>query len=320
MVKYPMKLKAAVFQNIWGGRRLIDEYGIETDKANAAEAWMLSCTPEGLSVVENGEYAGKTLLELFEADQLICGAGCAALDKFPVLIKFIDAARDLSVQVHPTDEYAKYIGEGDGKTECWYILDAVEGAQLIIGFKEKLSRSDFIDSIKNGNLTDYVQKFDVKKGDFFFIEAGTLHAICSGVLLAEVQQNSATTYRVFDYNRLENGKLRPLRVDDAVEVTKLEPYTHTVLPGEPEPVGEGALRTKLTESAYFSAFVLDVDGEANGHADERSFVSFLALEGEGKLGCAGRTLTFKKGESIFLPAGCGEFNLKGRLKLLETRM
>lgn len=320
MLLYPMKLKAAVSPNIWGGTRLITEYGIKTDAKNAAEAWMLSCTKGGYSTVVNGEYAGKTLQELFEADKTICGIHGAELDKFPVLIKFIDAQGDLSVQVHPDDDYAAFIGEGDGKTEAWYILDCDEGAELIVGFKKEISEREFLASIENGTLIDHVQKFKVKKGDFFFIEAGTLHAICAGVLLAEVQQNSNTTYRVFDYNRLENGKPRKLRVDDAVQVTKREPYRPSRSPEPAEDIGPGAKRTKLVSCAFFNAAVLDIDGSCGDTADCGSFVSLLVLEGVGALACAGETCPLAKGESVFIPACCGQYEISGTLKILETRI
>ena len=321
MKRYPMKLTAAVCENIWGGTRLIEEYGIKTDKANAAEAWTLSCNKDGYSVIENGDYAGKTLQEVFEADKSIAGFHSAELEKFPVLIKFIDARSDLSIQVHPDDTYARYIGEGDGKTECWYIMDCDEGAQLIVGFKKEISESEFLDAIAQGTLVDYVQKFKVKKGDFFFIEAGTLHAICAGVLLAEVQQNSNTTYRVFDYNRLDkDGLLRPLRVDDAVQVTKREPYRPSRLPEPPEDIGVGGRRTELVNCEFFNSDVLDIYGSAVGTADSSSFVSLLVLEGIGELACAGETMKLTKGDSVFVPAGCGDFRIAGNLKILETRI
>ena len=321
MKRYPMKLKAAVCENIWGGRRLIEEYGIKTDKANAAEAWMLSCNKDGYSVIENGEYAGKTLQEVFEADRTICSRHCAQMTKFPVLIKFIDARGDLSVQVHPDDAYAQYIGEGDGKTECWYILDCDEGAELIVGFKKEISESEFLDSIAKGTLIDYVQKFKVKKGDFFFIEAGTLHAICSGVLLVEVQQNSNTTYRIFDYNRVDkDGSLRPLRVDDAVQVTKREPYRPNASPSAAQDIGVGTQRTKLVDSEFFITDKLDIYGSTQGTADSGSFVSLLVLAGNGELVCAGETMALSKGESVFIPAACGDYRIAGNLQILETRI
>jgi mannose-6-phosphate isomerase len=317
---YPMLMKPAVSPNLWGGTRLIEEYGVKTDAKNAAEAWVLSCNDNGYSEILNGEFAGKTLRDVFENNKAICGYGGGELEKFPVLIKFIDARQDLSLQVHPDDNYARFIGEGDGKTEAWYILDCEENAELVVGFKQQISEREFLDAITNGDLMDYVQKVKVKKGDFFFIEAGTLHAICAGVLLAEVQQNSDTTYRVFDYNRLENGKPRALRVDDAIQVTKREPYTVKTDINTPQALPGGGARTLLVSCEFFTVYTLDVFGEAADVADESSFVSLLVLEGSGELSCAGEKLALVKGASVFIPAGCGEYKVTGNVKILETRI
>ena len=194
----PVKLLPYISSTIWGGTRLVEEYGVHTDKQNAAEAWVLSCHPNGCSTICGGEYDGKTLREVYEADPSICGARGAAFKEFPILIKLIDARDNLSIQVHPDEAYARRVENGAGKTECWYILDCDEDAELALGFTKEIDRGTFRASIENNTLMDYVQKVKVHKGDFFFIEAGTLHAICKGVLLAEVQQNSDTTYRVYD--------------------------------------------------------------------------------------------------------------------------
>ncbi|MEI6579250.1 MAG: type I phosphomannose isomerase catalytic subunit [Eubacteriales bacterium] len=317
---YPMKLEPAITEIVWGGTRLISEYGMVTDKKNAAEAWMLSCTGEGLSKVINGEYAGKTLLEIYSANKKICGFHGSKFEKFPILIKFIDALDDLSIQVHPDDEYARFIGEGDGKTEAWYILDCDEGAELVLGFKQEISEKEFLTAIERGDLADFVQKVQVKKGDFFFIEAGTLHAICKGILLAEVQQNSNTTYRVFDYNRLWDGKLRQLRVDSAIDVTKREPFVFESRPEyKAETIGN-TVRTLLIDCEFFIIATLDISDSYIGKVDESSFVSLLVLDGSGHLNCAGESMPIKKGESVFIPAGCGKFTVEGNIKILETQI
>ena len=209
MKLYPMVLTPFVSETVWGGRRLIDEYSVVTDKRNAAEAWVMSAHKNGSSTVANGEFAGRTLREIYLEHPELGGKNCAGFSDFPVLIKFIDAAADLSVQVHPDDAYCLKKGSGAGKTESWYILDCEPGAYLLLGFEKDITREQFRQSITDGTLTDYVKKVPVKKGDFFFIESGTLHAICKGILLAEVQQNSDTTYRIYDYGRLGfDGKPR----------------------------------------------------------------------------------------------------------------
>ena len=223
---YPIKLNPYVSETIWGGKKLIEEYGVKTEKNNAAEGWMLSCHDAGSSTVANGEFAGKSFADVVKENPELCGKNAEKFSDFPILIKFIDAMDNLSVQVHPTKEYCEKTGRGQSKTECWYIIDAEEDAYLILGFENKITPEEFKAAIENNTLTDYVSKVPVKKGDFFFIESGTLHAICKGILLAEVQESSNTTYRIYDYNRVGNdGKPRELHVEDGAAVTKLEKYT-----------------------------------------------------------------------------------------------
>ena len=280
MKLYPIKLAPYVSETIWGGRKLIEEYGVITEKANAAEGWMLSCHEAGASTVVNGEFCGKSLADVVKEHPALCGKNAENFSDFPILIKFIDAMDNLSVQVHPTDEYCKKTGRGQSKTECWYIIDCDEDASLILGFKDKISPEDFKNAIENNTLTDYVCNVPVKKGDFFFIESGTLHAICKGILLAEVQESSNTTYRIYDYGRVENdGKPRELHVSDAVEVTKLEKYT------QPDFCKGDSLyendKRLLADCPLFKVWKLDINGEFSGISDESSFVSLLIMDGEG---------------------------------------
>ncbi|MBO5410184.1 MAG: mannose-6-phosphate isomerase [Clostridia bacterium] len=318
MKLYPMKLIPYVSETIWGGRKLIEEYHVETQKANAAEGWMLSCHESGSSSVANGDFAGKSLPEVVKEFPELCGKNAEAFSDFPILIKFIDARDDLSVQVHPTKEYCELTGKGQSKTECWYVIDCDEDASLLLGFKDKISPEQFKDAIANNTLTDYVDRVKVKKGDFFFIESGTLHAICKGILLAEVQESSNTTYRLYDYNRLGNdGKPRELHVEDGAAVTKLEKYT------QPD-FSNGALNSEgrklLADCPLFKVWKLDVDGEKSDAAGADSFVSLLVMDGEGELEACGEKLELTKGDSIFIPANAGEYTLSGKLDIIETRI
>ena len=318
MKLYPIKLRPFVSETIWGGRKLIEEYNVETEKANAAEGWMLSCHSAGSSSVVNGEYAGLTLPEAIEKNPDMCGENAKNFSGFPILIKFIDARDDLSVQVHPTKEYCEKTGRGQSKTECWYIIDCDEDAHLILGFKDKISPEQFKDAIENNTLTEYVDKVKVKKGDFFFIESGTLHAICKGILLAEVQESSNTTYRIYDYNRLGNdGKPRELHVADGVAVTKLEKYSQPDF-SNPELNKDG--KNLLADCPLFKTWKLDIDGDFTDSADEKSFVSLLIMDGEGSIESCGETLSLKKGDSLFIPANSGEYKLSGKLEIIETRI
>ncbi len=318
MKLYPIKLLPYVSETIWGGRKLIEEYGVETEKSNAAEGWMLSCHEAGASTVANGEFKGMALPEVVKAHPEICGSNAKNFEDFPILIKFIDAMDNLSVQVHPTKEYCELTGKGQSKTECWYIIDCEEDAGLILGFKDKISPEEFKAAIANNTLTDYVETVKVKKGDFFFIDSGTLHAICKGILLAEVQESSNTTYRIYDYNRTgADGKPRELHVEDGAAVTKLEKYSQ---PDFLNPELDTEERRLLADCPLFKVWKLDVTDNHANSADEDSFVSLLIMDGEGALECCGETISLKKGDSIFIPANAGGYKLNGKLEIIETRI
>ena len=319
MKLYPIKLLPYVSETIWGGKKLIEEYGVKTEKNNAAEGWMLSCHDAGSSSVANGEYAGKSFADVVKENPALCGKNAENFSDFPILIKFIDAMDNLSVQVHPTKEYCEKTGRGQSKTECWYIIDAEEDAYLILGFEDKITPEEFKAAIENNTLTDYVSKVPVKKGDFFFIESGTLHAICKGILLAEVQESSNTTYRIYDYNRVGNdGKPRELHVEDGAAVTKLEKYS------QPDFCKGAELDTPerklLADCPLFKVWKLDIDGEICGNADENSFVSLLIMDGNGTLEVCGETVSLTKGESLFVPANAGDYKISGKMEIIETRI
>ena len=308
-------------ETIWGGRTLIDEYGFETDGDNAAEAWLLSCHKDGPSFVTNGQYKGKTLAEVIEAEgKEVLGTNNKDIRDFPVLIKIIDARDKLSVQVHPDDDYAYKYENENGKTEAWYVLKCDEGASLIYGVNHDMKREEFAAAIENGTLLDDVNVVSVKPGDVVFIPSGMLHAIGEGILLAEVQQSSNSTYRVFDYMRRDkNGNLRELHVKKAVDVVDLRVTAVDFAPeGKPEAKGD-ATKTYLTGCEYFSMIRVELDGSYTDNADEKSFVSLLVLDGEGTLTAGTQEIALKKGASVFIPASKGEYTITGKLEILETR-
>lgn len=319
---FPVKLIPPVKDYIWGGEKLKTDYGIHTDLAKAAEAWVLSCHKDGQSVISGGEYDGRTLESVIEDQgESVLGRNAARFDFFPVLIKLIDAKDNLSVQVHPDNEYAR-VHEGEyGKTEAWYILDCEPGASLIYGFKHPISKDEFRERIENNTLLDVVNQVPVHPGDLFFIDSGTLHAIGKGILLAEVQQNSNTTYRVYDYGRLgADGKPRALHIGKALDVTCCEPPGHPVGPsGRPEH-HPGYTSTLQASCEFFTFSTLEVEGTAAFSTDGTSFVSLVVLDGEGTLESGGGVMPLRKGESVFVPADAGEYSLAGALKLLETRV
>lgn len=316
-----LSLYPTLKETIWGGRTLIDDYGFTTDGDNAAEAWLLSCHKDGPSFVLGGKYDGKTLSEVIEAEgREVLGTNNKDIRDFPVLIKIIDARDKLSVQVHPDDDYAYKYENENGKTEAWYVLKCDEGASLIYGVNHDMEREEFAAAIENGTLLDDVNVVPVKPGDVVFIPSGMLHAIGEGILLAEVQQSSNSTYRVFDYMRRDkNGNLRELHVKKAVDVMNLKVTdVNFSAEGSPEKTGD-AVKTYLTGCQYFKMTRVELDGTYTDTADETSFVSLLVLDGEGKITSEDGEIALKKGSSIFIPASKGEYSVSGKLEILETR-
>lgn len=300
---YPLLLKAPLKDYLWGGTRLIEEFGFETENEKAAEAWMLSCHKDGNSIVRNGEYSGMTLQEVLDIwGKDVLGKKSTSFEYFPILIKLIDAKDRLSVQVHPNDEYA-LSHEGEyGKTEMWYVVDCDDDAKLIYGFNQDISQGEFLERINNNNLSPVCNYVPVKKGDVFFIEAGTMHAIGKGILIAEVQQNSNTTYRVSDYGRLgADGKPRQLHIKQAVEVTKTKKPSHPYgNVGDVTIYPFGTVR-ELASCKYFTTEIINLDGNV-GLYDNDSFISLLILDGEVSLSYTGGMMKLKKGDSVFIPA------------------
>lgn len=306
---YPIKLKPALKDYLWGGDRLKRDYGIETDMDIVAEAWVLSCHPDGASIVENGEYAGLTLPQLIEklGDEIL-GTKAQEFEFFPILVKLIDAKGNLSIQVHPSDEYA-LSNEGQyGKTEMWYVVDCDEDAYLYYGVNREISREEFRERIESGTVLEVLNKVPVKKGDCFFIESGTIHAIAEGLLVAEIQQNSNLTYRVYDYGRVDsNGNPRELHIEKAIKVSELTPPTRAY--GQPE-------SDRLAECKYFTCDRLQVSGEATVTVDGESFKSILCLSGNATVG----GVDVKAGESIFLAADMGEVKIEGNAEFIVSRV
>ena len=319
-MKTPIKLKPVFKEIVWGGNRLKDDYGFQSDLNNIAEAWMLCARDDGDNIIENGAHTGESFKEFISENKALLGTKGQGYEEFPLLIKFIDAKADLSVQVHPDDDYARVHENSYGKTEAWYILDCDEGAELIYGFNKELSADEFRKSIEDNTFLDYVNKVKVKKGDVFFISAGTLHAIGSGILLAEVQQNCNTTYRVYDYNRKVNGVPRELHVEKALDVTNTVPPTRNGdADSEPVKIGDSTQQS-LCSCEFFKMETIDVSGEYSFIVDGESFVSVLVLSGNGTLNTVDSTLDVKAGDSIFVPADCGKATINGELKVLISTL
>lgn len=280
-----------------------------------AETWELSCHKDGESVIQNGMDAGKTLSRYIgEKGRRVLGANCRREEEFPILVKLIDAKDDLSLQVHPDDLYAMAHEGQKGKTEMWYILDCGKDAYLYYGFSRKITKEEFEARIRENTLTEVLNKVYVKKGDVLLIEAGTIHAIGKDIMVAEIQENSNVTYRIFDYGRVgKDGKPRRLDVEKALKVTDLNPV-----------IDPKAFHPHLAVCDYFTVDKLYLDGthirELGGFVGQDSFVHLLVTEGTGTIRTEDDIQPLWKGDSIFLPAGGGAFSLEGSMELLMTRI
>lgn len=313
-------LKPALKDYLWGGNKLKTDFGFQSELEKVAEGWMLSCHKDGESVASSGKHKGKALSEIInEEGKKILGENAQKYDFFPILIKLIDAKNDLSVQVHPDNEYALRVEGEYGKTECWYILDCDEGAELIYGFKDKISKDEFKRRVEDGTFLEAVNKVKVHKGDMFFIEAGTLHAIGSGILLCEIQQNSNTTYRVYDYDRVDkDGNKRPLHTEKAIDVTVCDKPKYGIKPlGKEEPYQSGTLQL-LTECELFKVEKISVRGKTEIIADSSSFISLIVTDGDGEISDREEVLHIKKGDSIFIGADSGKITISGNAELIKT--
>ena len=310
-----VKLCPSYKDYLWGGKKLITDFYKEYDGDVLAESWELSCHKDGPSYIAAGEYAGETLEQyIIMEGKKILGRHARKFSKFPVLIKFIDAAEDLSVQVHPGDEYAIKNENQYGKTEMWYVVDCEEGASLYYGFAREVSTEELEQRIRDNTLLEVLNKIYVKKGDVLFIEPGTIHAIGKGNVIAEIQQNSNVTYRVYDYGRKDkNGKERDLHIEKALQVTRRIPMPR-----------QKSFEPHIASCEYFTVDKLVLDGgimkRMCGTIDPATFVSLLVLEGEGVIRAGKEELTFRKGDSLFITADTGNYEMEGVCEILVTTL
>lgn len=314
-----MKLEPVLKDYIWGGARLINDFGFQTDLPKVAESWMLSCHRDGQNALANTKFAGRTLGEVIESvgKEKLCGTKSLDFPYFPVLIKLIDAKDNLSIQVHPDNDYAQRVEGEFGKTEIWYVIDAEPGASLVYGFKDEISSEDFEKAIKENTLMNVLNKVEVNKGDLFFIEAGTVHAIGKGVLIAEIQQNSNSTYRVYDYGRVDDkGNSRELHIQKAIDVSKTNKPTHDIKPQGETQEYNGYSKQLLSSCDLFTVYLYNIENRVSLFSDETSFNHVLVIDGEGKI----NGISFKKGDSFFVPANYGEYNIDGNTQIIVTKI
>ncbi|MCD2370522.1 mannose-6-phosphate isomerase, class I [Bacillus sp. BS3(2021)] len=312
----PLFFEPVFKERIWGGTALAS-FGYEIPSEQTGECWAFAAHQNGQSVVKNGMYKGLTLSELWNEHRHLFGH--IKGDRFPLLTKILDADQDLSVQVHPNDEYAKLHENGElGKTECWYIMDCNEDAEIIYGHHAK-TREELVSMIERGKWNELLRRVKVKPGDFFYVPSGTVHAIGKGILILETQQNSDTTYRLYDYDRKDaEGNLRELHLQKSIEVIDVPSS-----PGREDVQYEtsGNVKTAaMIECPYFSVAKWDVKGSACFKQD-KPFLLVSVIEGEGQINAScGNDFSFKKGDHMLLPAGFGEFTIDGRAECIVSSL
>lgn len=308
---YPIKFENLYYKKIWGGRDL-EDFRNNLPEGNIGESWDVACHENGMSIALNGEFKGKTLEEIIEKQkEKVVGNKLKGM-KFPLLVKLINSREKLSVQVHPDDEYAKRIENSLGKTEAWYVVDAKEGAALIVGTKD-CDKETFKKAVENGETEKYLNRIPVKKGDYFLINSGLVHAICEGIIIAEIQQNSDITYRIYDYDR---G--RELHIDKALDVInfdlKAEEQSNTSVEKH-----EGYDKCVLCNGEYFTIEKYIIENKVKSKSNEDEFFILTCTEGRGIIKTEdGEKTDILKGDSILIPAYLGKYEVKGNLTVLKT--
>ena len=313
---YKLKMKPILFlnpvfkQSIWGGRQLKVKFGYDIPGDNTGECWAVSAHPNGDCTVKEGIYEGVFLSELWEKHPELFGNPCT--DRFPLLVKIIDAKEDLSIQVHPDDAYAREHENGSlGKTECWYILDGPEDAALVVGHNAG-SKEELSDMIHQGRWTELIREIPVKKGDFIQINPGTVHAIKGGLMILETQQNSDITYRVYDYDRLTDGKPRALHVQQSIDVITVPAASADKSVKDARHLPKNKMN-ELISCDYYTVWKLEVEGSLS-FEQSYPFLIMSVIEGEGSIN--GRAL--QKGDHFILPDGFGNVELQGKIQLIAS--
>lgn len=327
---YPLKFRAQLFHKIWGGHTITKWYDhVPAEYENVGEAWVMSDVEKYPTEVVNGAHAGDDLQDLLEVymDELV---GEKVYDTFgnhfPLLLKFIDAVDDLSIQVHPNDDYALEHEQSLGKTEMWYVLPSTEDASIYLGWNETMNISRIHAAITDGTLARYLRDYKVRAGDVAYIPAGTVHAMRRNTIVAEIQENSDITYRLYDYNRVGNdGKQRPLHLDKALRVMNFEPRKDALL-SHPEPIKDGAVN--ISKNPYFTANILTPTRPIQrDYAPLDSFVAYMCVDGA----CTVKALdadpdnavvTMRLGEAVLIPASVNDIIIEpeGECRLLEIYM
>lgn len=324
----PFLLKPACKDYLWGGKRLITEYGKKYGISPLAETWECSTHPDGVSIVDSGIYKGISLDTLIKQHPECLGTHpikVSGKKELPILVKLIDAGANASIQVHPDDAYAFEHEQGEsGKTEMWYVLDACEDSRLVYGFYQDVDRQTVEAGVEDGTIEKYLRKVKVRKDDVFYVKPGCVHAIGAGMLLVEIQQNSNLTYRLYDYNRKDkDGNFRSLHVKKALEVADLHGGNEPKQPMRILKYQPGCATELLCRCKYFQVerMLVNTENREKGmkmSVDEESFIVLLCLEGEGGIKTKD-VIRFNKGDCIFVPANSSDIEITGKMQLLKIR-
>lgn len=309
----PLFLKPVFQEKIWGGSRLRTVFGFDIPNDKIGEDWAISAHPHGVSVVENGPFKGWKLDDLWKEHKELFGHPTEPV--FPLLIKILDAEDDLSVQVHPDDAYGM-AHEGElGKTECWYIIDAEPGAEIIYGHHAK-TREELAEMIQDSRWDDLLKKVPVKKGDFFYVPSGTIHAIGKGIMILETQQSSDTTYRVYDYDRKDDqGNTRELHIQQSIDVTTV-PAKAPELQIKEIRQGNSSIVTYV-ETEFFNVYEWDIKG-ITSFKKQAPYTLMTVIDGAGELVIDNQTYPLEKGTSVILPSDITEWKVQGELSIIAS--
>lgn len=316
MKLYPLTFTPIIKERIWGGSKLNTFLNKHIPFENSGESWELSSVPNDLSVANNGILKGKNLNEIIALNpEAILGKEVISQYglEFPLLFKFLDANKDLSIQLHPNDELAKVRHNSFGKTEMWYVMQADEGARIIVGFKNKSNKQEYLQHLENKSLVNILNEVPVKKGDVFLLETGTIHAIGSGIVIAEIQQTSDVTYRIYDWDRVDSkGKSRELHTELA-----LEAINYNVINSKIDYNLNDNQRNVCVQNTYFKTNIIPLSSLYNWQKSKDSFTVLMCTEGFFTIHSNGESFNYIKGDTILIPAGMVEFQLMGEATILE---
>lgn len=313
---YPLQFDPILKERIWGGEKLKTELNKPITSSITGESWEISTVKGDISIIANGALKGKSLMDVINDNpNEILGTEIYTRfgKQFPLLFKYLDAREDLSIQVHPNDALAKKRHDSFGKTEMWYIMQADEDARILVGFKENSNAAEYLENLENKTLLSILDDVKVKSGDVFFLETGTVHAIGAGLVVAEIQQTSDITYRLYDFDRVDaQGATRELHVDLA-----LDAINYNVVQTKKEYSKDVNESNVVVDCPYFTTNFIPLDGNISVQKDGKSFTVYMCIDGEFEIECNDAVYHYKKGDTLLIPAGISELIISGKASILE---